>query len=430
MGRANAPRGVAAHVGAVAAGAALGATAITGHALLLYTGQGVLRATGLLVAVTLAGVGAGIWGGAPGPEPESRAISRRWRAFVLAIMAGGVFAAVWDRSPDLRAAALGNALATLVALAAPAYTAGMLLTALARTRGATAAALAVASSGLGALGTTTLLVPRMDAAAVYFLAGAWVAAAALVPGSRATRQETGPMMLEGKAVVVTGAGRPGQVGFAIARRFIAAGARVLVTARSADVARTAASLGPPEIVTGVPADLTADADLERLAAAVRDRFGRLDALINVAGGLTLIKPLAETSTEEWRREIERNADTAHATSRALLPLLREHGGAIVNFASPAGLRAAKYLGAYSAAKAAVVAHTRALALEEKPNGVRVNAIAPGTIDTEQNRADADDPEHARWVTREEIADVALFLASDAASGISGETIHVLGDGLR
>lgn len=345
-------------------------------------------------------------------------------------MAGGVFAALWDRSPLLRASSVGNALATLIALAAPAYTAGMLLTALARYRGAGTVALAVAFAGLGALGTTTVLVPRMDAAAVYFLAGAWVAALALLPGSRSIRQESSPMLLEGKTVVVTGAGNVGQVGFAIAQRCIEAGARVLITARSADITAVAARLGAPDIVTGVPADLTVPADIERLAAAARERFGGLDVLINVAGGLTLIKPLSETTTAEWRGEIERNADTVHATSRAMLPLLRQNGGAIVNFASPAGLRAARNLGAYSAAKAAVVAHTRALALEEKPNGVRVNAIAPGTIDTEQNRAAADDPDHARWVTREEIADVAVFLAGAGASGISGETIHVLGDGLR
>jgi NAD(P)-dependent dehydrogenase (short-subunit alcohol dehydrogenase family) len=270
----------------------------------------------------------------------------------------------------------------------------------------------------------------MDAAAIYFLAGAWVAASALLPGRGPTPQESRAMLLEGKSVLVTGAGNPGQVGFAIAERCIRAGARVLITARSAEVAGVAARLGPVAIVTGVAADLSVPADLERLAAAARERFGGLDALINVAGGLTLIKPLAETSTAEWRSEIERNADTVHAMSRALLPLLREKGGAIVNFASPAGLRAAKNLGAYSAAKAAVIAHTRALALEEKGNGVRVNAIAPGTIDTARNRASVEDPEHPRWVTREEIADVAVFLASDASAGISGETIHVMGDGLR
>ena len=238
------------------------------------------------------------------------------------------------------------------------------------------------------------------------------------------------MDLAGRVVLVTGAGDPGQVGFVVAQRCVAAGARAIITARSSTVVETAGRIGPEDTVAGVPADLSVAADLDRLARTIQERYGRLDALVNVAGGLTLIKPLAETSAEEWRREIERNADTVHTTSRAMLPLLRKSRGSIVNFASPAGLRAARNLGAYSAAKAAVIAHTRALALEEKHEGVRVNAIAPGMIDTAQNRASVEDPERTQWVTREEIADATVFLVSDAASGISGETVHVLGDGLR
>jgi NAD(P)-dependent dehydrogenase (short-subunit alcohol dehydrogenase family) len=396
----------------------------------LYSGQGFLRAVGLLVAVTAGAVAAGVWAGVPLPVGDARAANRPWRWMVLSFMVAGIFAAAWDRVPALRALPAGNAVATLVALAAPVYTAGALLAALAGRLGTGAVAVAVAAAGIGALGTTTLLVPRVDAAAVYFLAGAWVAIASLLPQRGRSIQESKSMRLDGKVVIVTGAGNPGQVGWMIAQRCIAAGARVLITARSPDVASAAAALGPGDVAAGVPADLTVPADLDRLAAAVRERFGRLDVLVNVAGGLTLIKPLAETSPEEWRREFERNADTVHAASRALLPLLREQGGAIINFASPAGLRAARNLGAYSAAKAAVIALTRALALEEKAHGVRVNAIAPGTIDTAQNRASVEDPERTPWVTREQIADVAVFLASDAASGISGETLHVLGDGLR
>ena len=110
-------------------------------------------------------------------------------------------------------------------------------------------------------------------------------------------------------------------------------------------------------------------------------------------------------------------------------LLRETRGCIVNFASPAGIRAQPRLGAYSAAKAAVVALTRALAIEEKQK-VRVNAIAPGMIDTEQNRKSVENPDQVRWVSREQIASVVLFLCSDAAAAITGETIHVLGDGIE
>ena len=232
-----------------------------------------------------------------------------------------------------------------------------------------------------------------------------------------------------RAVIVTGVGGRGQVGFAVAQRLLAAGARVVVTGHSAGVNELATELSAHGEVVAVEADLTEPADAERVVAAARERFGRLDALINVAGGLGLIRAVAETGNEEWRREIQRNADTAFNMSRAALPLLRESRGAIVNFASPAGARAGKLLGAYSAGKAAVIALTRALALEERTHGVRVNAIAPGTIDTEQNRHAAEDPASARYVKREEVAEVALFLISPAASGISGETIFVLGDTL-
>jgi 3-oxoacyl-[acyl-carrier protein] reductase/2-deoxy-D-gluconate 3-dehydrogenase len=237
--------------------------------------------------------------------------------------------------------------------------------------------------------------------------------------------------MNGKVAIITGVGARGQLGYAIADRFLGAGASVIVSARGPAIETLADELAHMgRTVHAVAADLTDDEDVARLIDAARERFGRLDVLVNVAGGLTLIKPLAETSPEEWRREIQRNAETVLRVSTAALPLLRASSGAIINFASPAGERAAKSLGAYSAAKAAVIAITRAMALEEKSQHVRVNAIAPGTIDTEQNRADVEDPASAKFVKREEIADVVLFLASDAASGISGETVHVLGEGLR
>lgn len=143
-----------------------------------------------------------------------------------------------------------------------------------------------------------------------------------------------------------------------------------------------------------------------------------------------MKPLAETTPEEWEREVQRNARTAFLVSRAALPLLRASRGAIVNFASPAAIRAVANLGAYSAAKAGVAALTRAMAAEEAANGVRVNAVAPGMIDTEQNRAAVPDPDALKWVTREQIAEVVLFLASGAASGITGEVVAVVGEGIE
>jgi NAD(P)-dependent dehydrogenase (short-subunit alcohol dehydrogenase family) len=186
-------------------------------------------------------------------------------------------------------------------------------------------------------------------------------------------------------------------------------------------------------VVAVAADLADAAGAERLVVALRERWGRLDVLVNVAGGLTVMKSVAETEPAEWRREMDANAGTTYAVTRAALPLLRESGGAVINFASPAGERALAGLGAYSAAKAGVIALTRALALEEGPRGVRVNAVAPGLVDTAQNREWAGDPDGTSgptperpMVRRDEVVNAVLFLASDAASGINGEVVRVLG----
>jgi NAD(P)-dependent dehydrogenase (short-subunit alcohol dehydrogenase family) len=237
------------------------------------------------------------------------------------------------------------------------------------------------------------------------------------------------MDLTEHVVLVTGVSHPGQVGYTVAQRLLRAGARVLITARSGNVNEIAKELGPADRIAGVVADLTDESAARAIMSAARERYGRLDAVINVAGGLSVIKTLEDTTSEEWHREIQRNADTAFQVARAALPLLRESKGVIVNFAAPAGLRAVKDLGAYSAAKAAVIALSRALALEERTRGVRVNVIAPGMIDTEQNKKSVEDASKVRWVTREQVADAALFLISNEGKGINGEVVHVMGEGI-
>ncbi|MGH7506903.1 MAG: SDR family NAD(P)-dependent oxidoreductase, partial [Longimicrobiales bacterium] len=280
----------------------------------------------------------------------------------------------------------------------------------------------------GVLLAATVLIPNFEPPGIFLAAAALLAMFGTIEANRPhlnAARET--MDMNGKVVLITGVGDRGQLGWAIARRFLGAGARVAITNRSGDLAALAAELGPPPAVLGVNADLTADDDIARLFGAIRERFGRLDALVHAAGGLSVTKPVAETDPVEWRRELERNADTTFRISRAALPLLRESRGALVHFASPAGLRAVASLGAYSAAKAAVIALTRAIALEEKRHGVRANAIAPGMIDTEQNRSTA--TPDTRYVTRDQVAEVALFLASESGSGMSGETVRVMGDSL-
>ncbi|HEX7091110.1 MAG TPA: SDR family NAD(P)-dependent oxidoreductase [Longimicrobiales bacterium] len=411
-------------------GLALAAAAQTGAALLLYTTAGLLSAAGSLVGVVLAGVAAGLWAGRPAPGGAGR----RWVLCVLAFALAAVFAVAWTGSPGLRAAAAGRGAAVLLLLAFPAYASGSLLAALGRDgrgqAGADLAAGVLAGGGAGVVLAASTLIPHFSPGTVLLGCGVLTAAGAALHAGRAPH---GPSRerrdMQARVVLITGVGNKGQMGWALAEAFLAEGARLVVTGRGSGVEAAARELAARGEVLGVVADLTQPEQVDALLETVRARYGRLDVVVNTAGGLRVMKPLAETTPEEWDDEVARNARTAFLVSRAALPLLRESRGAIINFASPAGERAVARLGAYSAGKAGVIALTRAMALEEKRHGVRVNAVAPGMIDTEENRRSVEDPAKVRWVTREEVARVVLFLASDASSGISGETIYVLGEGV-
>jgi NAD(P)-dependent dehydrogenase (short-subunit alcohol dehydrogenase family) len=348
---------------------------------------------------------------------------------LLAYVAAGVYAVLWTTRPAMRQSGLGSAGAALMLLAVPAYASGSLLPTLI---GPHAAPAAVFGAGLGIVSAAIVLIPSFDADVIFFatatvllVARLWYETAAVSLPSEMSR-----VSMTGKIVMVTGVGEPGQVGHALARAFHDAGARVIAVGWSDKIHQTARGLGREDLVVGARADLSNADEVAALFTGVANRFGALHAVIHAAGGLRVIKPVADTEPEEWRGEIQRNSDTTFLVNRAALPLLRASRGCIVNFASPAGIRARAQLGAYSAAKAGVVALTRTLALEEKVHGVRVNAIAPGLIDTAANRDAMKDQAGARWVTREQIAAVVLFLCSDAGSGITGETVQVVGDGIE
>ncbi len=402
----------------------LGIAIETGAALLLFTTRGFLGSAGFVVGVSLAALGLGLW---VGSEPATPL--RRWIWVILAFTAAGIFTAVW-RGPtnEQQPVGLAGALAVLFVLAEPAYTSGALFNTLAqRVRGTASAAFFGAAAGI--IIAAILLIPRLQPSVILIGAAIILAATALwqLGQTNFLSDMTNVPALTHKVALITGVGNQGQVAYALARRFIDAGARICVTDVTANVLELARELG--EDTLAVQADLTDTAAVDRLIEQIRARFGRLDIVVNTAGGLSVIKPLAETTSAEWQREVQRNAETVLSVTRAALPLLRSEGGAVINFASPAAMRAQANLGAYSAAKAAVVALTRALALEEKENGVRVNALAPGMIDTEQNRKSVPDPEKVKWVSRDDIANVVLFLASDAGKAVTGETIHVLGEGI-
>jgi NAD(P)-dependent dehydrogenase (short-subunit alcohol dehydrogenase family) len=159
-----------------------------------------------------------------------------------------------------------------------------------------------------------------------------------------------------------------------------------------------------------------------------NEYGKIDILVNLAGGLTRYKPATEHSLQDWNHELANNLLTAFLTSRAAFPYLRDAGsGTIVNFAR-AGHAQANMV-AYNCAKAGIDALTRTFALEGRDAGIRVNAVAPGLVDTESNITAMKPKDLKRWARREDIAQAVVFLASDAAAGITGQVIPVTGWGI-
>ncbi|MCY7379986.1 MAG: SDR family oxidoreductase [Gemmatimonadaceae bacterium] len=235
------------------------------------------------------------------------------------------------------------------------------------------------------------------------------------------------MEFAGRSIVLTGVGREGQVGEAVAQAFAEHGARVfLVDQTEANVrARAEALLARGLRAAYLAADLTDVAAATKLAERVRDSTaGRVHAVVHLAGGFASSGPVAESDPATWQRQLAMNATTAYLTARAFLPLLRSAKGSLVFFASEAvlpGARAAN-VSAYVASKSAVVALMQAIAQEEHAHGVRANAVAPATIRTAANIATMG--AEAPMVTREAVADVVLWLCSDASRAVNGQLVPV------
>lgn len=199
------------------------------------------------------------------------------------------------------------------------------------------------------------------------------------------------------------------------------------------VCREAQALGRP--ATAVQADVGRSDQAAGLAAAVLAQQGRLDVLVNNAGVFPR-RPFAEITDEEWDEVLRTNLSSAFYCARAALPaMIRQGQGAIINVASIAGRRGSAFHAHYAAAKGGLLALTRSLAKEAIPYGVRVNAVAPGRIDTEMMVVGYRSDEATRLLTDvpigrfgspEEVAQAVVFLASDASSYLVGETIEVNG----
>ncbi|MGH8711016.1 MAG: SDR family NAD(P)-dependent oxidoreductase [Burkholderiales bacterium] len=239
-----------------------------------------------------------------------------------------------------------------------------------------------------------------------------------------------PAVLEGKVALVTGVSHDGQVGQAVAKVLAEKGAALAICARTqSNVDARAKELRQAGArVLPLAANLTDESQVRQLIERALSEYSKIDILVNLAGGLTRYKSAVEHSLDDWNHELENNLLSAFLTSRAVFPHMRDAGGGvIINFAR-AGLSQANMV-AYNCAKAGIEALTRTLALEGRDFGIRVNAVAPGLVDTASNIAAMKPKDMKRWAKREDIAEAVAFLASDAAAGITGQMIPVTGWGL-
>ncbi|MBI3022428.1 MAG: SDR family oxidoreductase [Thaumarchaeota archaeon] len=245
------------------------------------------------------------------------------------------------------------------------------------------------------------------------------------------------MELEGKVALVTG-GNSG-IGRAVAELFAREKAKVVIAdIKRGETARAIEQQGG--VATFIPADVRDDSRVKRLVDGCVKKYGTLDIVCNNAG-IELVGPLVETTEEEWDRVVDTNLKSVFLVSRHALPyMIERRRGAIVNIASQLGIVAMENLAAYSATKAGVILLTKAMALEHAKDGIRVNCVCPGAIDTpltDRILRHQQDPKKGRKTLiakhpigrlgrPEEIAQAVLFLASERSSFATGAALVVDG----
>ena len=224
--------------------------------------------------------------------------------------------------------------------------------------------------------------------------------------------------MDGKVIVVTGA--LGALGRVVVETALTRGARVA----GIDYSASHGAATKDRIDLG-GVDLSDSAQARKAIDAAAAHFGKLDALVNIAGGFTY-ETVAEGDIKSWQRMHALNLLTALNASQAALPhLLKSPAARIVNIGAMGALQAGAGMGPYAASKAGVHRLTEALAAEYKGR-ITVNAVLPSTIDTAANRADMPKSDFSKWVRPQELAEVILFLVSDAASAVTGALIPVAG----
>ncbi|HUG83787.1 MAG TPA: SDR family oxidoreductase [Euzebya sp.] len=246
-----------------------------------------------------------------------------------------------------------------------------------------------------------------------------------------------PFALHGRVALVTGGTRG--IGLEIARGLAAAGARVAVCARTAEACAEVAAgiIGDGGDALGLAGHVGRPEDVARIVGEVVDEWGRLDILINNAGAAPEFGPLVDSGAQAFDKTFAVNVrGPLLLVGEAVRAWMGQHGGSIVNVSSIAGLKGEPFLGLYGASKAALINMTKTLAHELGPAGIRVNAVAPGTVATDFSRLITETPELRARVTGltalkrigqpRDVAGAVAWLASDAAAYVTGSVVVVDG----
>ena len=241
--------------------------------------------------------------------------------------------------------------------------------------------------------------------------------------------ESGTAGVAGQVALVTGSA--GNLGRAVAAAFGAAGGRLVLADRSPDKlpALYPALADDPDHWLAGGVDLGDPDGAARLVAEAESRLGRVDILVHTVGGFTCGPPVADGPLADWTSMWSVNLATALNACRAVVPgMQRRRHGRIVTVSATAGRSAPAGFGPYAAAKSALMRLTEALSCELKDDGICVNSVMPGIIDTPQNRAAMPKADPAKWVTPRAIADVVVFLAGPGGRAVTGAHIPVTGRG--